>query len=172
MSLIVRELTLADEAAFLRGFKEWEGEDLSWYTFEFSFNDNFSDHLERLKKNKEGIELDPRFVASTMLYGFSDGEIIGRVSIRHELNEYLSTVGGHIGYSVAPRFRRNGYATILLDKGLEYCRDVLKLTSVLITCDEDNIGSIRTIEKNGGVFESRYVSNDGTILKRRYWIKL
>jgi len=35
---------------------------------------------------------------------------------------------------------------------------------VLVTCDEDNVGSARTIEANGGVYED---SRQG---KRRYWI--
>jgi predicted acetyltransferase len=35
---------------------------------------------------------------------------------------------------------------------------------VLVTCDETNVGSRRTIEKIGGVYED---SRSG---KRRYWI--
>jgi predicted acetyltransferase len=41
---------------------------------------------------------------------------------------------------------------------------------VLVTCDDDNIGSIRTIEKNGGVFENTVSGPDGATAKRRYWI--
>ncbi len=171
MTFEVRELNINDEAAFLRGFKYWEGEDLSWYTFEFEFNDSFEKHLLRLEKNKLGIDLASNRVPSTMLYGFYEGEIIGRVSIRHELNEYLSTIGGHIGYSVAPKFRRKGLATKMLSEGLEYCKSHLKLKEVLVTCDDDNVASIKTIEKNGGIFENRYVSNDGKEIKRRYWFK-
>ena len=40
----------------------------------------------------------------------------------------------------------------------------LGLDRVLVTCDEDNDGSRRTIERNGGVYED---SRKG---KRRYWI--
>lgn len=38
------------------------------------------------------------------------------------------------------------------------------LERVLITCDEDNIASARTIERNGGAYED---SRGG---KRRYWV--
>ena len=31
--LEIRQLTLDDEDLFLRGLKEWQGEDLDWYTF-------------------------------------------------------------------------------------------------------------------------------------------
>ena len=38
------------------------------------------------------------------------------------------------------------------------------LDRVLVTCDEDNVASRRTIERGGGVYED---SRNG---KRRYWI--
>ena len=40
----------------------------------------------------------------------------------------------------------------------------LGLERVLLTCDEDNVGSRRTIENAGGVYED--IRKD----KRRYWI--
>jgi len=39
-----------------------------------------------------------------------------------------------------------------------------------VTCDDDNIGSVRTIEKNGGVLENVVSGPDLSIPKRRYWI--
>jgi len=44
------------------------------------------------------------------------------------------------------------------------------LDKVLITCDQDNIGSAKTIEKCGGILENE-VDDNGTI-KKRYWITL
>jgi len=41
---------------------------------------------------------------------------------------------------------------------------------VLVTCDDDNIGSIRTIENNGGVLEEVISGPDLDRPKRRYWI--
>ena len=46
----------------------------------------------------------------------------------------------------------------------------LALERVLLTCDDDNIGSIRTIEKNGGVLENVLTGPDLMKPKRRYWI--
>jgi predicted acetyltransferase len=40
---------------------------------------------------------------------------------------------------------------------------------VLVTCDDDNVGSIRTIEKNGGILEG-VVRGPDEQPKRRYWI--
>ena len=65
--------------------------------------------------------------------------------IRHELNEFLLKIGGHIGYGVVPEKRRKGYATSMLQKSLSYAKNI-PLDKVLITCDEDNFGSIKVIE--------------------------
>ncbi|MDH2412598.1 GNAT family N-acetyltransferase [Nocardioides sp. CER19] len=93
-------------------------------------------------------------------------EVIGFVSFRHSLdNEFLRTEGGHIGYSIRPSYRRQGHASRALGLALERAREI-GLDRVLITCDEDNLGSARTIESQGGVFESMCG------IKRRYWISL
>jgi predicted acetyltransferase len=82
---------------------------------------------------------------------------------RHGLNDYLFEQGGHIGYSVRPSARRRGFAGDALRDALPIARE-LGISRVLITCDETNVGSRRTIEKNGGIYED---SRKG---KRRYWI--
>jgi predicted acetyltransferase len=79
-------------------------------------------------------------------------------------------VGGHIGYVVVPEFRRQGYATSILRLSLKIARDKLGISRVLVTCDDDNRGSIRTIEKNGGILENIINGPDLDTPKRRYWI--
>jgi predicted acetyltransferase len=71
---------------------------------------------------------------------------------------------------VVPEHRRKGYATAILRQSLQIARDKLGLERVLVTCDDDNVGSIKTIEKNGGAFESVVTPPDGDKPKRRYWI--
>jgi predicted acetyltransferase len=80
---------------------------------------------------------------------------VGRASIRHSLNEFLEREGGHIGYVVVPEFRRQGYANAILRLSLQIAREKCGGTHrILVTCDDDNVGSIRTIEKNGGILEN------------------
>ena len=45
---------------------------------------------------------------------------------------------------------------------------------VLITCDDNNIGSCKVIEANGGVLENKVENTDcgERFLTRRYWIDL
>ncbi len=94
-----------------------------------------------------------------------DDAMVGFVAIRHRLNAFLLEEGGHIGYSVRPSRRRQGFASRALALALEEARR-LGLDRVLLTCDDDNLASARTIEVNGGVLETvRHA-------KRRYWIGL
>lgn len=101
----------------------------------------------------------------------SDNKIVGMLQIRHYLNEFLEKYASHIGYSVAPSERRKGYATNMLEIGLTKCKD-LGIHKVLISCIDDNVGSRRTILKNGGVYETTvYEPGEGVNLER-YWIDL
>ena len=65
---------------------------------------------------------------------------------------------GHIGYSVHPNKRRQGYATKQLQFALDEA-EKLGLQKVLITCDKANIASAKTIQKVGGVLENEVVSS-------------
>jgi predicted acetyltransferase len=131
-----------------------------------------SGYLEVLDAQERGVNLPPGQVPSTFLLAFKEERIVGRVAIRHRLNDALLRVGGHIGYVVVPEFRRQGYATEMLRLALRIARDRLGLGRVLVTCDDDNVGSVRTIEKNGGVLESILTAPGIGRPTRRYWIDL
>ncbi|GAB2872881.1 GNAT family N-acetyltransferase [Nocardioides pacificus] len=100
-------------------------------------------------------------------YWVTDGaDMVGFLAVRHSIDtEFLRTQGGHIGYSIRPSRRRRGHAARALGLGLDRARE-LGLDRVLLTCDEDNVASARTIETQGGVFESTLLG------KRRFWISL
>ncbi len=108
--------------------------------------------------------------ASTYLAVLQDsGELIGMIDIRHRLNEGLLQFGGHIGYSVRPSRRRQGYAVEMLRLGLAECRK-LGIDRVLLTCNKTNIGSAKTIQHNGGILENEIQTPDR--ITQRYWIAL
>src|SRR5690606_1162588 len=96
-------------------------------------------------------------------------KVVGRVSIRHKLNDFLKQYGGHVGYGVVRSERRKGYATEILRQSLSVC-SVLGLNRIMISCDVDNEGSKRVIEKNGGVFERQTHLKDLERQKFIYWI--
>jgi len=130
----------------------------------------FAHYLRVLAEQARGENLPPNHVPSTFLFAFKGRRVVGRVSIRHSLNDYLRRLGGHIGYAVVPDFRRQGHATEMLRQSLRIAHDRLGIDPVLVTCDDDNVGSIRTIEKNRGILEDIVTGPDVAKPKRRYWI--
>lgn len=168
MKLILRELNKSDEQAFLEGAKEWVGESPHWYSFIWP-GVQFLEMLDILKKEALGVDLKPNRVPHTMLYAFLDGKIIGRVSVRHTLNDHLRKRGGHIGYAVAKTYRGKGYATEMVRQILDYCKKI-NLTSIMVTCADDNIPSWKIIEKFHGKLEDRVWDEEDKEMIRRYWI--
>jgi predicted acetyltransferase len=65
---------------------------------------------------------------------------------------------------VRPSRRAQGHASRALALAVRRCAE-LGIDRVLLTCDEDNLASARTIERNEGVYED---TRNG---KRRYWIE-
>ena len=136
----------------------------------------FSDHSDfdnyiKLTKLRE-MPKDPKYVPSSLYYAYNSCEdiMVGAVNIRHYLNEKLLFDGGHIGDGVRPSQRRKGYATKIISLALDECRK-LGINKVLITCNKDNIGSAKSIIKNGGILENEVIDEDGIIVQR-YWIDI
>lgn len=130
--------------------------------------EEFEDWLNVLKKNFDPDTVMEGYVpASTYMVLNDDNEIIGMVDIRHKLNEHLEKFSGNISYSIAKKFRNQGYATEMLRKAIDICQ-VYGIDDVLVTCDKTNLAGIRTIEKNNGKFENEIDRGDKII--NRYWI--
>ena len=169
--LEIRQLTSDDESAFLAGLREWKGEDAAWHSFAWEEGMKHSDHIRILEDESKGVNMREGRVPHTMLYGFLNGITIGRCSVRHRLNDNLRIRGGHIGYAVAPRFRRRGYGSSLFRAGIEHLVE-LGVESAMMTCDANNIPSRKTIEGANGVFDQEYFDEIEGVTLRRYWIDL
>lgn len=124
---------------------------------------SYQEWLSREKKNHLGIDLPDGFVPGTQFLYMVQDQVIGCINIRHCLNDSLLRHGGHIGYSIHPDYRRRGFATRMLQEALKFCHQ-WEIEPVLITCDKNNVASIKTIEKCGGQLENQ----DENIL--RFWI--
>ena len=121
------------------------------------------DEIRHLEFNSDSSKVS----ASTFFMVDDNDFIVGMVNIRHTLNDKLLFHGGNIGYSIRPTERGNGYAKIALFLALKECLS-LGLTRVLITAEDNNVPSYRTIEALGGIMENK-VLDDGKYF-RRYWI--
>lgn len=128
---------------------------------------------KRVSYADEATELPPGRVHDTLSWIVDEREperILGSISLRHRLNDFLLQVGGHIGYGVRPSARRQGVATAALGLALDQAKSLV-LERVLVTCAKDNVASACTIEHWGGVLEDvRETPDHGPT--RRYWIDL
>lgn len=170
--LILRLLRTEDEESLRRAFNGFADSD-SDMTFAYSFYQTmtFSNYVEMVNSWRSGENLPENFVPNTYLVGVVEGEIVGRISFRHTLTDFLTRVGGHIGYAVVPSQWNRGYATEMVRQSLAYGR-AMGLEKILLTCDTNNLASIRVIEHNGGVYENTTEEPGLTIQKHRYWIHL
>ncbi|GAA4579782.1 GNAT family N-acetyltransferase [Planotetraspora phitsanulokensis] len=132
--------------------------------------EGFSAWVDRLlRQSDESVPVGAGLVHATYYWIVEGDTYLGAIDLRHSLNAVLLELGGHIGYSVRPSARRRGLATWALGEVLPQARK-LGLDRVLVTCDPDNTGSARSIERNGGVLEDVRTTEAG--VKRRYWIDL
>jgi len=169
--LILRVPKEDEEDEFLRAHRATSPE-APYFLHYYQEGMPFRRYLDRLAAIERGDDLPPDHVPSTFLFAFVGLRIVGRVSIRHSLNDFLEHAGGHIGYVVVPEFRRRGYATTILRLAVEIAGAKLGIGRILVTCDDDNTGSIKTIERNGGVLESTVAVAGFDKPIRRYWIEL
>lgn len=100
-------------------------------------------------------DVEPGTVPASFYVGVDEaGDVVGRVSVRWELNEALRHMHGHVGYAVRPAFRRRGHGVRLLRGALTLLAG-RGVTSALVTCDETNTGSAAVIRACGGVLRDR-----------------
>ena len=146
--------------------KEWDEPRMTPSSFNLAGYENYESYLGALKTRESG---DGKWVPSTSYFLVDENNrTLAMADIRHSLTDYLHNVGGHIGFGVRPAERRKGYASLILSKALKKC-DELGIHRVLVTCNDDNIGSAKTILKNGGVEDKSFIEEDGTVV-RRFWI--
>ena len=169
-SLDLRPLHLDDERSFMDALAEFRGE-MPGFDFALGFERaaNFGEYVVLLERWSRGIDLPHGYVPASFYVGIVQGAVVGRLSLRHSLNEYLRRIGGHIGYGVRPSERNRGYATEMLRRSLPLA-SALGIERALVTCDENNTGSRKVIEACGGVLENVIENPEGGPRKRRYWI--
>ena len=125
------------------------------------------DWVQFVERTKHKETVSPGFVTAHTFFALDNDKIVGIINARHELNDYLLNIGGHIGYSVRKSERRKGYAKKMLKYSSEFLFS-LGLDKILITCDKNNIASKRTIKSCGGILENEVIEATRTTL--RYWI--
>ena len=160
---------------YLASYKEAYDEYIDRGVETYFFTDPSScDVFEKFDRYRNERDLPPDRVGEDCFWLVDDGaaRFIGEVKLRHRLNDALLLRGGHIGYGIRFSEWGRGYGTVMLGLALEKARE-MRLSPVLITCNDDNLASARVIEKNGFVLENKVIAvnlHDGKErLTRRYW---
>ena len=166
--LVLRPLREDDAAQALAADRELLAEDFPFLNTDVDVP--FGEVVAQLERERAGTALPAGRVPCSFLVADLDGTLVGRSSVRHELNDWLLRWGGHIGYAVRPAWRRRGVATRILRLSLDHLREVAGADQALVTCDEGNLASAATIERCGGVLEDVVAGPDGGADRRRYWV--
>jgi predicted acetyltransferase len=170
VSLVKPTEALRDE--YLLFYQEWKNGGETMVPLVISRDPaDFASMVKELHDEAHGVDLPEGWLpASTYWLVTEQQRIVGAVNIRHGLTEALFQTGGHIGYGIRPSERRKGYATQILALSLEKAKE-LGIEKALVVCDATNVGSEKTILKNGGVPDTNFIEEDGNVVKR-FWIAL
>jgi predicted acetyltransferase len=131
---------------------------------------SFDEMLSKWAGAETDAAYERGFVPATLFFMVDKNQkIIGAIHLRHTLSESLRQNGGHIGYGIRPSERGKGYGSLMLKMLLADIKEK-GFDKVLLTCDEENTASQKTIEGNGGVLEENLLFED--VWTRKYWINL
>ena len=157
--------------SFLQSVEEFHDESRQLYYDTKRISRDFAGFVQSLLDHEDRTKTKLERIPSTEYWLIDGEEVVGGLNLRHELNDILLRIGGHIGYEIRPSKRRQGYGKEILRLGLEKARE-RGFRRVLVTCDANNIGSKKIIEYNGGVFENAVDVPRSPVKRLRYWITI
>ena len=154
--------------SFIAAASEFIGEGESGWWHPVLLHARFDEYLQTLRE-KETHPLEGMVPATRYWLITAQGVYAGELDLRHHLQASLRRFGGHIGYKIRPSQRRRGFGRLICKLGIIEAR-ARGISDILITCDEDNIGSRKIIEANGGQLQDIIDAGQG-VATRRYWVR-
>ena len=110
----------------------------------------FDKALAVMIAQSEGRELPEGYVPATYYFLWDNDTIVGQFHFRHYLSPSLVSGAGHIGYYIAPGYRRKGFASAGLRLLMKAVRDTVPEDEFYLRVNADNPASLRVMLKNGG----------------------
>lgn len=161
----LRRPTLSDKNTVMEMMREFE---IAQSAHDGAFWDkahfDYEHWIEQNRQNERGVNLSAGFVPAIQFVSFNaQGRALGFLNLRLRLNEVLLNKGGHIGYSIRPAERGNGFAKEQLRLGILEA-EKQHIERILLTCSTDNPPSRQVILANGGILED---IRNGI---ERYWV--
>ena len=114
--------------------------------------EDYEEWLEKVTLNSNSDTVDDSWVLTDTYFAINttDERIIGIIDLRYYLNDFLKDLG-NCGYSVRPSERNKGYATEMLRQICDIAKEH-GLSELKLSVEKNNLPSVRTIQKNGGVY--------------------
>jgi predicted acetyltransferase len=172
----LEELGEGHESAFLEALADYQKNDPLGLTLFYArkaawSQTEFKKYIKELSKLRLDWRPGPNKVSLTR-YALQtpEGRIIASGLMRFPLDEVTENDGGNLVCDVPPSLRKRGYGSYCLALMLfEAVRAGLR--RVLVTCEADNQGARKMIEKNRGTFQDIVDSKSRKGIKvARYWI--
>lgn len=160
-----------DDISDINRIEEYNNEYLTVYpNFKpYVTKENFKEFLEEINNKKQGINNNG--LKEIYYFAIENDKIVGHASIRlNPETDKSVNIYGHIMYGVVPSKRKQGYGTIICSLLLEKMKE-MGYKEVIITCNDDNVGSSKIIEMNGGNLVE-IVKNEEDENIKRYSINL
>jgi predicted acetyltransferase len=159
------------ESAFARFYQDFVQHDIENANYYREGCRHFASYVTTLNEESQGVNLREGYVPCSHFWLVDEQQsILGAIRVRHNIdNDFLSLEAGHIGYDIAPSYRRKGFGKAMLKLALNEAQQ-LGISKALVTADEDNIASRKVIEANGGRLDNIVQGKvfDGPLA--RYWI--
>ena len=156
IKLVVPTIELKDEALEYRQEHFDNGENIINGSELFDKTESYEEWLQTVTNNANIKTVNPNWVLADTFFAIDEEtkKIIGIIDFRHTLNDFLVDFG-HCGYSVRPSERNKGYATEMLKQIKDIARKA-GLPELQLSVEKNNIPSIKTIQKNDGVYERTF----------------
>jgi predicted acetyltransferase len=165
MKIYLRAMECPESYEVYSLFQKIPADENGFTNFAYGLSKKEFDEVVKKRIERGKVEPNEEVVPDTTYVFFADDVCVGFIKLRHCLNDRLRKIGGHIGYGIAPEYRGKGYAKRMLAEVLKEAK-AKGIDRVMLSCDDDNPASYKTIEANKGKLEK---VEDGV---RNYWIDL
>ena len=125
---------------------------------------DFPAYVNAGRNKATGAGLSEDWAPTSHFWMQRGADLVGTLRIRHYLTPAVIERAGHIGYDIAPSFRKQGLGNEILRLGLSEAAK-LGIADVLLLCSVANTASQRIIEHHGGNLDR---TKDGEMW---YWIR-